>query len=119
MFDDAWDASGGQVTFLGDWHTHPGGPPFPSARDRRALEQLAKEPEYQTDTPLIAIVANPRWPWRETPRDPRFFLKLDDQDPVLVEPRPFSALPPEATNVPRWTWPRKESDDVHAKDLRP
>jgi integrative and conjugative element protein (TIGR02256 family) len=119
MFDDAWDASEGQVTFLGDWHTHPGGPPFPSARDRRALEQLAKEPEYQTDTPLIAIVANPRWPWRETPRDPRFFLKLDDQDPVLVEPRPFSALPPEATNVPRWTWPRKESDDVHAKDLRP
>jgi integrative and conjugative element protein (TIGR02256 family) len=34
-FDTAWDASGGEVTYLGDWHTHPAGTPSPASRTRR------------------------------------------------------------------------------------
>jgi integrative and conjugative element protein (TIGR02256 family) len=116
LFDQAWQASEGQVTFLGDWHTHPGGPPRPSQRDRQALEQLAKEPDYQTEWPLIAVIANPRWPWRNSPRAPAFFLKLDECEPVLVEPRRFATLPTHAGRVPRWRWPRNEADSVHPKD---
>lgn len=109
LFDAAWDASAGQVTFLGDWHTHPGGAPLPSARDRQALTQLVEEPDYQTETPLIAIVANPRWPWRDAPREPRFWLKLDENDPISLEPQLFTSLPSAAARVPRWVWPRQDA----------
>ena len=29
----AWEASGGQVTMVGEWHTHPFGEPSPSRTD--------------------------------------------------------------------------------------
>jgi integrative and conjugative element protein (TIGR02256 family) len=110
LFDAAWDSSSGHVTFLGDWHTHPGGPAQPSARDRRALKQLAQEADYQTATPLIVIVANPRWPWSKEPREPRFWLQLNDgDDPVSMEPQRFLSLPPEAKRIPRWAWPRQDA----------
>ena len=41
-FDAAWEAAGGEVTYLGDWHTHPGGPAAPSEQDAKAMRQLAE-----------------------------------------------------------------------------
>lgn len=65
-FDRLWDATGGRVTFLGDWHTHPGGPAVPSERDRAAAGQIADDPDFRTPSPLVAIVATPRLPRRAT-----------------------------------------------------
>lgn len=63
FFDAAWAASGGVITYVGDWHTHPGGPALPSVRDRDAGHQIAHDPDFGTNTPIVAIVATPRWPF--------------------------------------------------------
>jgi integrative and conjugative element protein (TIGR02256 family) len=38
----AWGASGGTVTFIGEWHTHPSGGVAPSAIDLRTWRRLTK-----------------------------------------------------------------------------
>jgi integrative and conjugative element protein (TIGR02256 family) len=105
-FDEAWEASGGEVTFLGDWHTHPGQPATPSRRDRLALVKLATEPEYATPQPLIAIAKTGRWPWQERLSEPRFYLGDETGETVELEPRSVTALPESAARVPEWPWPK-------------
>jgi len=78
FFDEAWDSSQGHVTFLGDWHTHPGGPPIPSKRDRAAAAALAQEPDFGTPEPLLAIVATPRWPRSQREASARFVVSRDE-----------------------------------------
>lgn len=104
-FDQAWDASGGHVTFLGDWHTHPGGPAVPSERDNGAMEKLATEPSYGTLEPLIAIVRAPRWPWSCTDRDIKCYLRRRDGTIVLGVHAVTDELPVCAAGVPSWPWP--------------
>ncbi len=104
LFDAAWDASAGAVTFLGDWHTHPRGAPSPSKRDRRAVQKLATEPDYGTPNPLLAISATGRWPWSMTLPIVRFFVGRPDQDPTRIEPIPFADLPAAAAAVPHGRW---------------
>ena len=36
----AWEAAGGTVGLVGDWHSHPFGPPTPSGTDRSAWRKL-------------------------------------------------------------------------------
>lgn len=103
-FDQAWDASGGDVTFLGDWHTHPGQPATPSRRDRLALAKLATEPDYGTTQPLIAIVQTERWPSRAPQSEPRFYLGDEAGETVELAPRVTDALPDSAARVPEWPW---------------
>lgn len=64
--DDGWQteelarryaASGRCHTYLGDWHTHPGGGPKPSWRDRRTLSDIAQHAESRAPRPLFAILA--------------------------------------------------------------
>lgn len=38
----AWNASGGTVAFVGEWHTHPVGGVAPSATDLRTWKRLTK-----------------------------------------------------------------------------
>jgi integrative and conjugative element protein (TIGR02256 family) len=104
-FDQAWDASGGHVTFLGDWHTHPGGPALPSTTDRRALDKLASNPDYGTPTPLIAIIQNPRFGWSSTPRRVAWFVRADEDEPRVLAPARFESLPHCVAAVPNWAWP--------------
>lgn len=106
-FDQAWDASDGHVTFLGDWHTHPGGPAIPSRRDREAMDKLATEPTYGTPEPLIAIVQAPRWPWSHTERAIRWYLRRVDGTIVSLVHAITSDLPEPASDVPVWPWPAK------------
>jgi len=82
-FDEAWDASGRHVTFLGDWHTHPGGPTVPSERDREAMEKLATQSAYRTPEPLIVIVQSP-WPWSRTSRDFTCYLRRSNEAVVAL-----------------------------------
>jgi integrative and conjugative element protein (TIGR02256 family) len=104
-FDAAWRASGGHVTFLGDWHTHPGGPPLPSERDRGALKQLATGEQFGTPRPLALIVANRRWPWSTTQPRLAAYLRQTDGELVLLAAELFDELPPSAVAVPAWHWP--------------
>ncbi len=108
-FDEAWQASGGFVTFLGDWHTHPGSPPFPSARDEAALVKLATSPKFGTPEPLIAIVSTPRYPWGEDPVTIGFYLGAYDKPARRVQAHVTVELPGPALAMPPWTWPRHPS----------
>jgi integrative and conjugative element protein (TIGR02256 family) len=47
--------SGRTIAFLGDWHTHPLGPPRPSRQDERTARTLAEDEDFRTPIPLYAI----------------------------------------------------------------
>lgn len=49
--------TGRTITYLGDWHTHPGGIAKPSRRDRRTMRAVRREPAARQPRPLMAIVA--------------------------------------------------------------
>jgi integrative and conjugative element protein (TIGR02256 family) len=110
LFDAAWDATEGHVTYLGDWHTHPGSPPLPSPRDQRALEQLANDPSFDTPVPLIAIVSTPRFPWQEADHRAAFYIGDKAGMPTALNPVPVDELPDEAAGVPEWRWPTGRRD---------
>lgn len=104
-FDEAWEASRGHITFVGDWHTHPGCPATPSRRDLTALRQLADDFDYGTPQPLAGITQTPRWPFSTFPRETRWHL-FDGHEVVHeVTPRITSTLPEQASTIPRWRWP--------------
>lgn len=108
-FDQAWEQSGGHVTFLGDWHTHPGCAATPSRRDRHAITQLAGDPEFGTPRPLSAIVQAPRWP-RSKVRDVVRWHLAGERTPAETDEltaRVVDELPQEAAGVPRWNWPMR------------
>jgi integrative and conjugative element protein (TIGR02256 family) len=44
------------VTYLGDWHTHPGGTPHPSRRDRRTMRAIKRSRLARQPRPLMAII---------------------------------------------------------------
>lgn len=47
-----------QVTYLGDWHTHPCGSPTPSPMDMGVLQMLKDNKEARTPKPLMIILGN-------------------------------------------------------------
>jgi len=55
--------TGGRITYLGDWHTHPLGVAVLSSTDKRTLEKIARSPETQNCHPLMAVLAGipARW----------------------------------------------------------
>ena len=63
--DSAWQAerivelyelSGRRLEYLGDWHTHPGGRPWPSRRDERTLRHIAAASEARCPDPIMVIL---------------------------------------------------------------
>lgn len=108
-FDAAWAASAGTVTFIGDWHTHPGGEAIPSDRDRRAMAKLADNAAYGTPRPLIAIVQTPGWPWSRERDETRFYLRGEEATISELVPSVTARLPSIAVRVPSWTWPTRGS----------
>lgn len=59
-------ATGGCHTYLGDWHTHPSGGAFLSARDFKTLRKIANDPESQTSHPLMLILHSNETTWEGT-----------------------------------------------------
>ena len=53
----AYEASERRVTYLGDWHTHPGGSPTLSDMDMRTLEVIACHPEARCPDALMLVLA--------------------------------------------------------------
>lgn len=45
-----------QITYIGDWHSHPHGPFVPSSRDKRTLRNIAQFREARIPTPVMLIV---------------------------------------------------------------
>ncbi|MHB8892842.1 MAG: Mov34/MPN/PAD-1 family protein [Candidatus Limnocylindrales bacterium] len=59
----AFEATDGAVTYLGDWHSHPGTTPTPSRRDRKTLRNIATDADAQCPEPLMLIVAGGEPVW--------------------------------------------------------
>jgi integrative and conjugative element protein (TIGR02256 family) len=51
----AWGQSGRTVGFLGEWHTHPSGPPIPSSVDRASWADMTRKSQY----PMFFLLASP------------------------------------------------------------
>lgn len=54
---EVYQRSGRKVTYLGDWHTHPGGLPTPSRTDLRTLSRIAEDEPSRCPEPITLILA--------------------------------------------------------------
>jgi integrative and conjugative element protein (TIGR02256 family) len=63
-FTLVYEQSGRMTTYLGDWHSHPGGGLAPSRRDLRTARRVAATPEARTREPLTMILAPVANQWR-------------------------------------------------------
>ncbi|MGJ9373832.1 Mov34/MPN/PAD-1 family protein [Nesterenkonia sp. CF4.4] len=63
--DSGWQAeqiaqlyadSGRRLSYLGDWHTHPGVSPDPSPLDRRTLRAISRHPPARCTQPVMVIL---------------------------------------------------------------
>lgn len=68
--DAVYERSGRRHTYLGDWHTHPGGVPVPSWRDLRTLRRIATFAPARVAAPVMLIAGGDgalelvAWRWR-------------------------------------------------------
>ncbi|MCB1058330.1 MAG: Mov34/MPN/PAD-1 family protein [Acidobacteria bacterium] len=46
--------------YLGEWHTHPDGPPVPSPQDIYQMKAVAQDPGYHCPEPLLIILGGSR-----------------------------------------------------------
>jgi len=54
---DVYSRSGRVITYLGDWHSHPGGSAWPSRLDRRTAARIARSKAARAPRPLMLIVS--------------------------------------------------------------
>lgn len=59
----AYEESGRIATYLGDWHSHPGGSSRPSGLDRATARKIARSSGARCPHPLMVILAGgqPQW----------------------------------------------------------
>lgn len=66
-----YEESGRINTFIGDWHSHPGGSPFYSNLDRHAMRTVSRSETARCPRPLMMILGcQDEWEavaWRYTP----------------------------------------------------
>ena len=43
--------------YLGEWHSHPDGPPFPSERDRTQMQEIAESESCHCPEPILLLIA--------------------------------------------------------------
>lgn len=59
QIDAIYARAKGNIAYLGDWHTHPGGRPRPSRTDRTLLRRTANTPACQCPAPVMLILGDP------------------------------------------------------------
>ncbi|MEX1141470.1 MAG: Mov34/MPN/PAD-1 family protein [Thermoleophilaceae bacterium] len=59
----SYEQSGRIATYLGDWHSHPGGPPQPSLLDQLTMARIARHRAARVRHPLMIILAGGRGSW--------------------------------------------------------
>jgi len=60
---ERYAASGRVITYMGDWHSHPGGEGRISRLDLRTLRRIAREPAARLVSPIMLVVFGGD-PWR-------------------------------------------------------
>lgn len=58
-----YETSGRRVSYLGDWHTHPGSAPYLSWRDRRTVRGISRTAGARQPNPVMLILGYGD-PWR-------------------------------------------------------
>lgn len=56
VVNDAWNHSGGETIYLGEWHTHPEDHPSPSWHDGADWRRLVTTQRYEQESLLFIIV---------------------------------------------------------------
>jgi integrative and conjugative element protein (TIGR02256 family) len=66
-------ASGRRTTYVGDWHSHPGGALYLSRTDVRTVRTISRHENARLAKPIMIVAANGRpewdigaWQWRPT-----------------------------------------------------
>lgn len=67
------ETSSGALSYIGEWHTHPGGSARPSRRDVASLATIASEPAVDLPRPIAVIVPTVILRRRVRVRDPSGF----------------------------------------------
>jgi integrative and conjugative element protein (TIGR02256 family) len=63
----AYEKSGRVLSYLGDWHSHPGGSERPSRRDERTARRIARSRHARAQRPLMLIMSGIDGEWHLTP----------------------------------------------------
>jgi integrative and conjugative element protein (TIGR02256 family) len=58
--DSIFAKRGGEIEYLGDWHSHPGGVPYPSRTDRMALLSIRDATDARCPEPIMLICGGRR-----------------------------------------------------------
>lgn len=58
--------SAGKETYLGDWHSHPGGSSRLSLLDKRTLHRIAATPTSRTVHPIMLVIGGQLGSWEPT-----------------------------------------------------
>lgn len=56
IVDIKWKESGGEIIYLGEWHTHPESFPTPSITDKRLISNMLRDSKMEIDFLLMVIV---------------------------------------------------------------
>jgi integrative and conjugative element protein (TIGR02256 family) len=62
----AYHESGRTVSYLGDWHSHPGGTDIPSRRDERTARRIARSRSARARHPVMLILSGGAEVWHPT-----------------------------------------------------
>jgi integrative and conjugative element protein (TIGR02256 family) len=62
-----YEQSGRTVSYLGDWHSHPGGGETPSRRDQRTARRIARARSARVMRPVMLILPGAGERWRAVP----------------------------------------------------
>lgn len=72
--DRAWTESGGELIYVGEWHTHPEQNPNPSPRDRAMIRNMRTDSRMHLDSLVLTIIGTTsEWTGIETPEGLGFF----------------------------------------------
>ncbi|MFF0830669.1 Mov34/MPN/PAD-1 family protein [Brevibacillus sp. NPDC003359] len=56
IVNQLWEESGGEIVYLGEWHTHPEKDPIPSPTDRSLLNGMLRDTQMDIDFLFLVIV---------------------------------------------------------------
>jgi integrative and conjugative element protein (TIGR02256 family) len=99
------------IGYIGDWHSHPHGGPYPSSQDRRTARVIAEDPDFRTPEPLYAIASKH---WYEL-RCPDWRLRIMRLKEGRLRETELRVLPSERRRKARRRQPPAAS---HADQLR-
>lgn len=78
--NEAWARSGGELNYLGEWHTHPEDDPSPSWHDRTDWRRLVTVQQYEQSSLFFVIVGRRMvraWELSRTASNPIVLPPLD------------------------------------------